>query len=140
MPTTAQHDQLIASLYAAASILTESVTDAVAIEEASLRDRALALNAVTLAVQRFSKAFAVAPASKKDDELVDIEFIFDEPEDPEEQDRILEERRLHVEQIEAEYAARARAEVRPYRPEPAPDHSSYSPDIRRDSAPSLAGV
>ena len=76
-PTTAQYDQLIASLYAAAMTLVAAVTDPVALEQASLRHRAAALNAVSNMLARVSKA----QSAMSDDWRADIEFVFDEPEE-----------------------------------------------------------
>lgn len=71
------YEQLLSALYNAAAVLVAAVTDPVAIEQAPLKHRASALNAVSSLFSRLQK-LSPAPAS---DTYQDIEFVFDSPDE-----------------------------------------------------------
>ena len=52
----AQHAQLLTALYSAAAVLLEAVTDPVAIEQAPLKHRSTALNAVASLIGQLNKS------------------------------------------------------------------------------------
>ncbi len=77
----AQHAQLLTALYSAAAVLLEAVTDPVAIEQAPLKHRSTALNAVASLIGQLNKSRPTPVLSP--DTRIEWDFGPDEDEDQE---------------------------------------------------------
>lgn len=77
--TPDRFDSAMSAILSAIPVLIEAAIDPVTLDEASLRDRATALNAASHSLVRVAQARSTLKVDLN--EKVDIEFIFDEPQD-----------------------------------------------------------
>ena len=109
------HTHVLNALYAAAAVLIEAVTDPVALEQAPLRHRASALNAVSsliVTLHKFAPAAAPRPAA-------DMRYQWDFGPDPDEE----------ISGIEPQPAALERETAADRSSAPEPVSSSLAPSV-----------